>query len=278
MSGFAETRAAMAAERAALLERLEQGLQGDERVVAAWIGGSIGRGEADELSDIDIHLAVSDAHCPELNAQRRAFVAGFGEVVLAQEAPQNAPPEGAFQLVLYRGISAPIEVDWSWRPASAAAIPERAVVLFDRTGGLPRAPSSVALSQEETARRISLNTSFFWAMAFIAAKKIARGQPAAAFGLMRMMHSAVQSVRENLAARPLPTWGSIASPHEPLPPTNVAEQTVYLAALLADMAALHPTTDGEGGLVTADAVAAIGHFVDQVAEVASAGERGHAST
>jgi predicted nucleotidyltransferase len=276
MSGFADTRAAMAGERAALLERLEHRLQGDERVVAAWIGGSIGRGEADELSDIDIHLAVADAHCPELNAQRRAFVAGFGEVVLAQEAQQNAPPDGAFQLVLYRGISAPIEVDWSWRPASAAAIPERAVVLFDRTGGLPRAPSSVTLSQAETARRISLSTTFFWAMAFIAAKKIARGQPEAAFGLLRAMHQALQRVRDALAGRP--SWGAIAWPFEPLPPTDVRAQAGYLARLLVHMADVHPTTDGEGGLVTPDAVAAVVRFVDQVAEAASAGEPGQAST
>jgi ribosomal protein S18 acetylase RimI-like enzyme len=52
--------AAMSAERSMLLDRLDAGLRRDERIVAAWIGGSIGRGEADDLSDIDIHLAVAD--------------------------------------------------------------------------------------------------------------------------------------------------------------------------------------------------------------------------
>src|SRR5712691_7787745 len=142
MTVFEATRSAMAQERAEFLDHLAAILRGDVRVVAAWIGGSIGRGEADALSDIDIHLAVADEHCALLNDQRHAFVAEFGEPILIQEAPQNAPPGGAFQLVLYRGLTAPIEVDFSWRPASTAALPERAVVLFDRSGGLPRTSSN----------------------------------------------------------------------------------------------------------------------------------------
>src|ERR1700687_1471164 len=129
MSFFEATRAAMAAERSTFLQHLETRPRGDERIVAAWVSGSIGRGGADGLSDIDIHLAVADDHCVQLTAQRRAFVSEFGEPLLVQEAPQNAPPDGAFQLVLYRGTTAPIEVDWSWQPASAAALLPPAMVL-----------------------------------------------------------------------------------------------------------------------------------------------------
>jgi hypothetical protein len=253
--------AAMARERAVLLEHLTTVLRGDARIVAAWIGGSIGRGEADDLSDIDIHLAVADQDCVQLNAERRAFVASFGEPILIQEAPQNAPPGGAFQLVLYRGLTAPIEVDWSWRPASAAELPERAVVLFDRSGTLPHAPAWVTLTAADAARQISLSTTFFWAMAFIAAKKIARGQPTAAFGLLRMMHQARDRVRDRLAGKPVPAWGTIAAPSETLPPTDLGAQIRDLAELLADMAELQPTTDGEGGLVTHDAVTEVRRFV-----------------
>ena len=78
-----------------MLERLEAGLRRDERIVAVWVGGSIGRVEADDLSDIDIHLAVQDERCAELNAHRRAFVSKFGEPLRIQEAPQNTPPGGA---------------------------------------------------------------------------------------------------------------------------------------------------------------------------------------
>jgi hypothetical protein len=253
-------------ERSALLERLEAGLRADARIVAAWIGGSIGRGEADHLSDIDIHLAVADDDCADLNARRRAFVSQFGEPLLIQEAPQNAPSGGAFQLVLYRGTTAPIEVDWSWRPASTATIPERTVLLFDRSDGLPRAASWIVLDADEVALRVSLSTTFFWAMAFITAKKIARRQPAAAFGLLRMMHQARDSVRGHLAGKPQPAWGAVAAPQEALPPTNPREQIVDLLDLLADMSAVQPTTDGGGGLVTQDAVSAIQRFVRVVSQ------------
>jgi GNAT superfamily N-acetyltransferase len=256
---------AMAEERSAFLQRLDAALRRDERIVAAWVGGSLGRNEADNLSDIDIHLAVDDARCTELNSGRHAFVAEFGEPWLIQEAPQNAPPDGAFQLVLYRGAAAPIEVDWSWRPASTAAIPERAVVLFDRSGGLPRAPSWVTPDPDEVARQISLSTTFFWAMAFITARKIARGQPAAAFGLLRMMHQARDGVRDRLADTPRPTWGTIAAPREMLPPTDLKGQIVDLSELLADMQGLQATTDGEGGIVTEAAVSAVHRFVQVVA-------------
>jgi hypothetical protein len=59
-STLAAVSAAMADERSALLGQLEDALRRDERIVAAWIGGSLGRGEADDLSDMDIHLAVVD--------------------------------------------------------------------------------------------------------------------------------------------------------------------------------------------------------------------------
>jgi len=159
--------AAMAAERSRMLERLEAGLRRDERIVAAWVGGSIGRGGADDLSDIDIHLAVQDERCAELNTHRRAFVSEFGEPLLVQEAPQNAPSGGAFQLVLYRGTAAPIEVDWSWQPASAAAILPQAMVLFDRSGGLPVAPAWQTIEPADAARQVSLSTTLFWAMALV---------------------------------------------------------------------------------------------------------------
>jgi hypothetical protein len=186
-------------------------------------GGSIGRGEADDLSDIDIHLAVQDERCAELNAHRRAFVSWFGEPLLVQEAPQNAPPGGAFHLVR-------------------------------------------ALAPADAARQVSFSTTCFWAMAFITAKKIARRQPAAAFGLLRMMHQARDSVRGHLAGKPQPAWGAVAAPQEALPPTNPREQIVDLLDLLADMSAVQPTTDGGGGLVTQDAVSAIQRFVRVVSQ------------
>jgi len=88
---LAPIAAAMSAERSMLLDRLDAGLRRDERIVAAWIGGSIGRGEMDDLSDIDIHRAVEDHRCAELNTQRRAFGPDLGSRCWSRRRRRTRP-------------------------------------------------------------------------------------------------------------------------------------------------------------------------------------------
>jgi hypothetical protein len=45
-----------------LISRLSDELQADSRVAGAWLAGSLGRGEGDRYSDVDIWLAVPDDH------------------------------------------------------------------------------------------------------------------------------------------------------------------------------------------------------------------------
>ncbi len=78
MSALEDTGTAMALERGAFLERLDTLLRSDMRILAAWVGGSVGRGEADALSDIDIHLAIADDRCEELNVRRQLRWTGRG--------------------------------------------------------------------------------------------------------------------------------------------------------------------------------------------------------
>ncbi len=47
------------AERAALLETIVQHARADARVVAGWLFGSLGRGDGDALSDLDVWLSGS---------------------------------------------------------------------------------------------------------------------------------------------------------------------------------------------------------------------------
>ena len=48
-----------------LLGRLLIIIQQDERVRAAWLSGSFGRGMEDDWSDLDLHVAVADHACGE---------------------------------------------------------------------------------------------------------------------------------------------------------------------------------------------------------------------
>ena len=54
--------------RTVLLEQITSTLQKDERFVAAWLAGSFGRGEETWLSDLDLHVVVSNAYAPSLCA------------------------------------------------------------------------------------------------------------------------------------------------------------------------------------------------------------------
>src|SRR5829696_2689027 len=104
--GHAEAEALLEPRRAehdALLEQALALLEADDRVAAAWLFGSRGRGDADALSDIDLVVVAHDAHLEALKEERRELVARLGAPLLIQDLPRNAPPGGAYLLVLYPG-------------------------------------------------------------------------------------------------------------------------------------------------------------------------------
>jgi hypothetical protein len=57
----AATTAGGQTDRDALLVRLTAALRADERIRAAWLTGSLGRGSGDRYSDVDVLVAVADA-------------------------------------------------------------------------------------------------------------------------------------------------------------------------------------------------------------------------
>ena len=62
-------------ERAALLRRVEQVIRRDCRVRAAWIMGSVARGEDDALSDLDLFIVVADDSIAQFIDNRRVHAA-----------------------------------------------------------------------------------------------------------------------------------------------------------------------------------------------------------
>ena len=122
---------AQAQRHAELVASITLVLLGDERVNAAWLAGSAGRGEDDALSDIDVVLVMAPGYEAEMARQRFALASRVGPVALALDSPQNAPPDGAQVNVLYDLEPLPIFVDWSyWPPISER--PSDVRVLFER--------------------------------------------------------------------------------------------------------------------------------------------------
>ena len=99
--------------RDTLLARIHTTLAADSHVVAAWLGGSVGRGEADAFSDLDVTVVVDDARAATLcgvdqarmtragaPAARWAFVTRFGRPAVVHENHFNVPPGSAFTIAI----------------------------------------------------------------------------------------------------------------------------------------------------------------------------------
>ena len=72
---------------ASLLARATTVFLGDERVRALWVSGSLGRGDADPSSDLDLLIAVADEGFDGFAATWRDWLAEITPTVLAKPLP-----------------------------------------------------------------------------------------------------------------------------------------------------------------------------------------------
>lgn len=174
------------AARDALVERLRVELGADRRFAAAWLYGSLGRGDGDDLSDIDLALVVEDDAAAALCArpwemggqttpERLRLFCQFGEPILIHENHQNAKAGGSFSFVRYR--EAGVMVDWSLRPREDAARAADTLLLFDKIG-IPLLPEQGGGPPARDEFKIAERAAFFWMMAGITAKYLLRGDTA----------------------------------------------------------------------------------------------------
>jgi predicted nucleotidyltransferase len=69
----------------AVLGRFVEACEADERIVAAFLGGSRGAGREDEWSDLDVYVVTSDEDYEDFGAQLREFVGRLGEPVFLED-------------------------------------------------------------------------------------------------------------------------------------------------------------------------------------------------
>lgn len=72
---------------AALLQRATEAVREDDRVRALWLSGSVARGHADAVSDLDLLLAVRDEDIAAFAADWRGFLARIAPSVIARPLP-----------------------------------------------------------------------------------------------------------------------------------------------------------------------------------------------
>lgn len=159
-------------------------LTADTRFVGAWLSGSFGRGEADDWSDLDLQVAVTDEALESMLDDPKSIFSLGGDVLLVQAGwPSDSFPGGRFWLVVYDG---PVEVDWNIGPASTAVRPHASQLLFERTP-LAMAPDLVPLDPDLLRRLAQGALEFFWAMAPIACKYAGRGHTRLAAGQVGLL-------------------------------------------------------------------------------------------
>lgn len=239
-------------ERNALLQNITERLQSNPRVLAAWLFGSIGRGEQDALSDLDIFVVVEDAHSEEVNASISEFVAPFGELLLVVEAPQNGPRGGAYLMALYAGETGPHQVDWYWQAHSRARIPAQTIVLFDKVGLLQDANPTTFDDMNpgvewEKSKAITNAVCFFWAMLLITAKYAYRSPHEPQMGLLPYVLNPLREAAEFVESTTEHTAEGIP-PH-----LTFAEKLALLRTLAAEMKVLLPKL-AERGITVSDGI------------------------
>lgn len=68
-----------------VLRRFVAACNTDERIVAAFLGGSLAAGGADEWSDLDLYLITTDDAYDDFLQERRAFLQMFGDPVFLED-------------------------------------------------------------------------------------------------------------------------------------------------------------------------------------------------
>lgn len=243
---------ACAEERDRLLRVIVAGLRADDRFVAAWLGGSLGRDSGDAVSDLDLNVVVADAANTVLCAtpapraygttpERRVLFARFGQPALVYESHNNAPPGGSFSTVIYASSQV---VDWVLIPRAMAERPPGTRVLFD-TAGVPIQEPPEASAVVDHAARVVERIGFFWLMLSVTAKYIIRRDAVYVNILLDGQQRVLEEVRAAITGSAEPYRGGSRSTLAP----GTADQVAALRLLRDQMLALLPEVAALGGAV-----------------------------
>lgn len=202
--------AGRAEERDRLLNTLIQTLTEDERIVAAWLTGSFGRGDADELSDLDLVAVVGDTWAKVLcrrdssvragtTPERLALVSTIGTPLVIHENHHNAPADGSFTVVIYEGSAQ--AVDWTLIPRNGACRPEESLILFD-SESIPVCPAPPELDDDFRMHQLAERHAFFWMMTVPTIKYALRGDAVYFHILLDVLDRSVGDIERLLSGSP----------------------------------------------------------------------------
>jgi hypothetical protein len=107
-------------------------LTGDGRVAQLWTVGSLGRGDGDQLSDLDLVIVPNADHLPAILADPVTLVPLPSPILTRLRRDRNAPPGGAYTGICVEVATLPMWIDLYIWPPTSAAVPADATVLVDK--------------------------------------------------------------------------------------------------------------------------------------------------
>ncbi len=238
-----------------LVDTIHDVLSADARFVAAWLAGSLGRGDGDAWSDVDLWLAVADSACPALcnrpdgfaatlSPGRGELVARFGDVAVEGENAVNAGPDGVAMNIVYRDPV--VVVDWYLVPATSARRPTDTRLLFDHSG-IPIAEAT-RVPAHDRARLAAVEVAMFWYFTQTTVKAIRRGDVVQAQLLFQHMRACAWRAERLVNGLPAGHYrergqGLARSP---------SEQIELLRQACSHMLTVMPRVEAIGGAVPRD--------------------------
>ena len=263
------------ADRETLLRSLTEWLRDTPYVRAAWLWGSFGRGEADDLSDLDPWVVVSDAFIGEMGGRLQSFARQTGNYVTGGESPQNGPPGGGFFGSLHEGRHGLLHLDCYWQPVGAVTeVPERAV-LFNRLGEslAPPAESPILYlatnannqashAPTEEEERIVEGIRFAWLMLSVATKTLAR-HPDSDMAIMTYPRAGLEDAASLLGL------GGLLEPSDWSVPEDTPGKVNLLRSLVDKTARLTEAANTQGWALSPRATACLSRHLRMVEGILS---------
>jgi predicted nucleotidyltransferase len=196
--------------REVLLTSIITELSADERCIAAWLTGSYGRGDADEVSDLDLTIAIAEPYSEILCARREqvshkttperlALFSRFGNPALIHENNNNAPEGGTFTFVMY--AESEIMVDWILVPLGRARRLYSSRLLFEKANVVVSPPPDLE-ELEQSRKYVAEQWAFFWMMTAITIKYIIRGDSVFVAHWLEELHRINAEIERRVDRRP----------------------------------------------------------------------------
>jgi predicted nucleotidyltransferase len=156
-----------------ILRRLTDAFEADGRVLSCWLGGSLGRGEADAWSDIDLDVMVAPGDLAAFAQTAYEILQGLGPVLLSWPGDLNQSPRG-LGAFYDNGVLVDLCIHDAERGPTYFSLPVH-VVFGEPPAGVGAPPKPPPLGVPEREWPIRQRVFGFWLQVLFAAKYAARG-------------------------------------------------------------------------------------------------------